>query len=120
MTVEEIARDLVRLVRAGRDDEAGRKYWAPTVRSIEGAAEMAVAEGPEATAAKGEWFMDNHEVHDVRVEGPWMNGNQFAARFTYDLTPKATGQRVAFDEIAVYTVEGEKIAEERFFYAPAR
>jgi ketosteroid isomerase-like protein len=116
MTVEEIAQDLVRLVRAGRDDEAGRRYWAPNVRSVEARDDMPVAEGPQALAAKGEWFMDNHEVHDVKVEGPWVNGNRFTARFTYDLTPKATGERTSFDEIALYTVEGEKVVEERFFY----
>ena len=116
MSVEDVARDLVALIAAGRDDEAGRKYWSADLRSIEAAPDMPVAEGPDAAAAKGEWFMDNHEVHDVKVEGPWLNGCQFAARFTYDLTPKATGRRTTFDEIALYTVKEGKIVEERFFY----
>jgi ketosteroid isomerase-like protein len=33
-----------------------------------------------------------------------------------DMTPKATGQRMTMDEMAVYTLKNGKIAEERFFY----
>ena len=37
---------------------------------------------------------------------------------TLDVTPKATGQRTAMSEIAVYTVENDKIVHEVFFYGP--
>ena len=37
--------------------------------------------------------------------------------FTLDITPKATGQRVTREEVAVYTVNKEdKITREQFFY----
>jgi ketosteroid isomerase-like protein len=32
------------------------------------------------------------------------------------LTPKATGERVTMEEVALYTVKDGKITEERFFY----
>jgi ketosteroid isomerase-like protein len=33
-----------------------------------------------------------------------------------DITNKESGERVAMDEIALYTVENGKISEERFYY----
>jgi len=32
------------------------------------------------------------------------------------LTPRATGKKVHFEEVALYTVQGGKIIEERFLY----
>nr|WP_287213810.1 SnoaL-like domain-containing protein [Mesorhizobium sp.] len=37
-------------------------------------------------------------------------------RFKFDITPKATGERVSMDEVGLYTVKNGKIAEERFYY----
>ena len=48
--------------------------------------------------------------------GPWINGDQFVVRFTMDVTQKQSGQRIAMDEAALYTIKDGKIAEERFFY----
>ncbi len=53
----------------------------------------------------------------MKVDGPWVNGEQFTVRFTMDVTFKETGQRHTMDEIALYTLKNGKIAEERFFYA---
>jgi ketosteroid isomerase-like protein len=40
-------------------------------------------------------------------------------RFTMDVTPKATGQRMSMDEVGIYTVKNGKIIEERFCYLEA-
>ena len=77
---------------------------------------MAIAHGKEALRQKGEWWQANHEVHGGSVEGPYVNGDQFAVRFKFDITPKATGERVTMDEVGVYTVKDGKITEERFYY----
>jgi hypothetical protein len=52
------------------------------------------------------------------VLGPYFNGpNQFAVHFTLDITPKATGKRVALKEVGVYTVgKDDKITREVFYY----
>lgn len=39
--------------------------------------------------------------------------------FTFDITIKAKGLRITMDEIGLYTVAGEKIVREEFFYAQA-
>ncbi|MEY3235327.1 nuclear transport factor 2 family protein [Aquidulcibacter sp.] len=98
-------------------DESGLKYLAENVRSIENMeSPNSVAEGIPALIAKGEWWYRTHKVHGVETHGPYVNGNQFALRFVMNITNKESGERVAMDEIAVYTMESVKISEERFYY----
>jgi hypothetical protein len=117
MSVQEIATDLVNMCKAGQFGESGEKYWAPDVVSYEpmAGAEMAEIHGIEGVRGKGEWWSANHEIHDVQVEGPYVNGDQFAVRFKMDVTPKG-GERMTMDEVGLYTIRSGKIAEERFFY----
>ena len=37
-------------------------------------------------------------------------------RFTFEVTPKMTGQRTTMIEMALYTVEDDKITKEEFYY----
>jgi len=117
MTTQEIANDLVALCKAGKFDEAGEKYWADDVLSVEPTpGDMAEMRGKDAVRGKSEWWYANHEIHSTEVEGPYVNGDQFVVRFKMDLTQKESGQRMAMDEMGVYTIKNGKIAEERFFY----
>ncbi|WP_374535217.1 SnoaL-like domain-containing protein [Phenylobacterium sp.] len=117
MTVKDIADDITAMLRAGQADEAGEKYWAADVVSIEAMpGDMAEVRGVEGVRAKGEWWTSAHEVHAMEVEGPYLNGDQFAVRMKMDLTVKETGERITMDEIGLYTIRDGKIAEERFFY----
>ena len=116
MSTSDIAHDLVALCKAGKFDEAGEKYWADDVLSVEAAGDNAESRGKDAARGKGEWWANSHEVHSVEVEGPYINGDQFSVRFKMDTTFKETGVRQSMDEIALYTLKGGKIAEERFFY----
>jgi hypothetical protein len=118
MTTQEIANDLVALCKAGKFAESGEKYWADDVLSVEAGAPGGgdpASRGIEAARGKNEWWANNHEVHGVEVDGPYVNGDQFVVRFKMDMTPKG-GQRTTMDEMAVYTLRDGKIAEERFFY----
>jgi ketosteroid isomerase-like protein len=117
MSTQEIAHDLVALCKQGKFDEAGEKYWADDVVSVEAMGDMAEVRGKEAARGKGEWWANNHEVHDAKVEGPYVNGDDFTVRFIMDITDKTNGQRMTMDEIALYRVKNGKIAEERFFYS---
>ena len=116
-TVADVANDLVAMWKAGQFDESGEKYWADDVVSYENmpGQEMAEIRGKAGVRGKGEWWSANHEVHDVLVEGPYVNGDQFTVRFKMDITPKG-GERTTMDEVGLYTVRDGKIAEERFFY----
>ena len=116
MTTQDIANDLVALCREGKFAESGEKYWAEDVLSVEaGEGDMAQMRGIDAARSKGEWWANNHEVHSVEIDGPFVNGDQFIVRFKMDLTPKDGARRV-MDETGLYTIKDGKIAEERFFY----
>jgi SnoaL-like domain len=117
MTTQDIAHDLVALCKAGKFDEAGEKYWADDVVSVEAAGDDAVSKGKAAARGKGEWWSNSHDIHGVEVEGPYVNGEQFAVRFKMDTTFKDTGVRQQMDEVGIYTIRNGKIAEERFFYS---
>jgi ketosteroid isomerase-like protein len=113
---QDVANDLVALCKAGKFAEAGEKYWARDVVSVEaGEGEMARLEGLDAVRGKTAWWEANNEVHSAEVEGPYVNGDQFVVRFRMDMTPKG-GERRTMDETGLYTVRDGKIAEERFFY----
>ena len=117
MTTAELAKHFTDLLKQGDHDGAGAKYNADDIVSYEAAdGPMAVCEGKDAVRQKGEWWAANHEVHGSTVEGPYVNGDQFAVRFSFDITPKATGKRATMDEVGLYTVKNGKIVEERFYY----
>ena len=117
MTIAELAKDFTDLLKRGDDEAAAKKYNAGDIVSYEAMeGPMSVCHGQDAVKQKGDWWRANHEVHGASVEGPFVNGDQFAVRFRYDITPKETGKRVTMDELGLYTVKGGKITEERFFY----
>lgn len=117
MNIAELARDFTDILKRGGDHDAARKYNADDIVSYEAeAGPMSVCRGKDAVKQKSAWWKENHEVHGVSVEGPFVNGDQFALRFAYDLTPKSTGKRVQTEEVGVYTASNGKIVEERFFY----
>ncbi len=117
MTTSELAKEFTELLKKGDDEAAAKKYNADDIVSYEAQeGPMSVCRGKDAVKQKGDWWRANHEVHSASAEGPYVNGDQFAVRFKFDITPKETGKRVSMDEIGVYTVKGGKIVEERFYY----
>jgi hypothetical protein len=120
MTTTELASAFVALLREGKHDEAAATFNHPEIVSLEAMeAPMARLVGTEAVKGKAIWWYDNHEVHGGTVDGPYVNGDEFIVRFTYDITTKATGVRQAMEEAGLYTVKNGKIVEEKFYYVGA-
>lgn len=116
----EIGKELVKLCQQGKNPEAIEKLYSPNIVSVEAVAMPNIGQtqkGIEAIKGKNTWWMENHEVHGGEVKGPYPNGDQFIAHFTYDVTPKHTGKRMTMDEMGLYTVENGKITKEQFFYS---
>jgi len=114
-----IARELIELCRAGRNEEAIGKLYSPEIVSVEssGSEEMpAEMHGIDAIRGKNEWWVQNNDVHSAKVTGPFIGDDQFAVKFEYDTTFKPTGERVVMTEMALYTVADGKIVHEHFFY----
>ena len=116
MSTTDIAKAFTALCTQGEFEKAGHQYWSDDIVSCEAMdGPMARIQGRKAVDEKGAWWYANHDIHNVKVEGPYVNGDQFTVRFTMDVTPKG-GQRMSMDEHALYTVKDGKIVEERFFY----
>lgn len=120
MSTKAIADDLVQLCKAGKFQEAGDKYHADDIVSIEAMGPPGMdreSRGKSAVTAKGEWWANNHDVLKADAEGPFINGDDFAVIFTMDVKVKATGDQHHMREVALYKVRNDKIVEERFLYS---
>jgi len=121
MNAKEIGQKLVALCKQGKNGECLDMLYGDSIESVEAAAPPSggerVTKGIEAVRGKGQWWEENHEVHEANVEGPWPHGeDKFAVHFNFDVTNKPSGMRMKMDEIAVYTVADGKIVKEEFFY----
>ena len=115
MNTHEIAKSFTELCKAGKFDEAGHKFWADDVVSIEPmTGEMARLQGRKAVEGKGKWWADNHAVHSVKVDGPFVNGDEFTVGFEMEVTPKGK-PRTTMREIGLYKVKNGKVVEEKFY-----
>ncbi|MDB5353569.1 MAG: ketosteroid isomerase [Phycisphaerales bacterium] len=115
MSLQTIAGKFVELCNQGRNFDVMETMYAPTIVSVEGGGEETAGQQP--VIQKSRVWGANNDVHGEKVRGPFFNGrNQFAVHFTFDITRKATGQRVTIEEVGVYTVKDDKITREQFFY----
>lgn len=120
MNTMEIANRLVDLCRQGKNDEALTEFYSNDAVSVEAFAPPGgeqEAKGLQAIRAKGDWWVDNHEIHSAAMTGPWPHGQRFVVGFQYDVTNKPSGKRMKLDEVGLYTIENGKIVREEFFYA---
>ncbi len=119
-SIEEIAREFTAMLRAGRFEAAGDRYWAPDVTSIEPAdlpsGIRATALGIDAARNKCRARIGGARIDEIGIDGPFVTGNQFALFLDMVVVDPASGARQPFTEIALYTVRGGRIAEERYFY----
>lgn len=122
MNTKEVGQKLVELCLSGHFFEAIDTLYGDDIVSIEAAPspnfpmEM---RGIENIREKNKKWGAENEIHAIRGEGPWPHQDRFAVRWTFDISPKsgpAAGQRIQFDEIALYTVANGKVVKEEFFY----
>ncbi len=117
MSNSEAIKAFTDLLKSGDHQEAARRFNAPDIVSLEAMeGPMARVEGAAAVKAKSDWWYGAHEVHSATTEGPYVNGDQFAVRFSLDVTQKENGQRIQMQEIGLYTMRDGKVVEEKFFY----
>ena len=116
MSLQTIGREFVELCNQGRNFDVMRTMYAPDIVSVEG--DGSETAGRQPVIRKSEIWQGDNAIHSERVRGPYFNGpGQFAVHFTFDVTRKATGQRLTLEEVGVYTVnDAGKITREQFFY----
>jgi len=119
LTTQEVANALVKFCSQGQFHEAMDALYSPEIVSMEAGAPPGgsrESKGIAAVKAKGEWWVNNHEVHSSTVEGPLVAGAHFAVTFKMDVTFKPQSRRFTLEEVAVYKVVDGKIVYEEFFY----
>ena len=119
-TIHEVARDFTALLRSGKFVAAGDHYWAHDVTSTEPAAlpggTCLTVCGKAATRSKYRARFDAKHIDEIGIDGPFVTGDQFALFLDLVTVDRVSGARQPFTEIALYTVRGGQIAEERYFY----
>lgn len=119
MSVQDVAVKLVEMCRKGQFHEAITALYSADIASVEPMAMggmPAETQGIQGVLGKGKWWVDNHEIHSMVTDGPFIHGDKFAVMFTMDVTNKPTGKRHKGTEIGVYTVSNGKVVREEFFY----
>lgn len=114
MSLHTIAKEFVELCNQGKNFDVMHTMYAPDIVSIEPNGEETAGKVP--VIQKSERFQAQNPIGGEKVRGPFLNSpNQFAVHFIFEITPKATGQRITVEEVGVYTVKGDKITREQFF-----
>lgn len=113
--VAEIAAAIMAHLRSGKpDSELWGAHFSSKFMSIEGSGQG--WKGVKAVKKKCDEWMDQHEVHAVNFEGPYVGATGFSVKYTLDVTNKASGQRFNMSEVGIYTVEKGKVVQEEFMY----
>ncbi|MFC0588247.1 SnoaL-like domain-containing protein [Novosphingobium aquiterrae] len=119
-SVHEIASQFTAMLRAGQFVAAGERYWADDVVSMEPAdfsgGERASVSGLAAARRECAAKFGTAMLEEIDIDGPFITGDQFALFVDLVTVDPASGKRRPFTEIALYTVRGDHIAEERHFH----
>ena len=117
MSLRTVAQNFVKLCREGKNFDVMRTMYAPNIVSVEGDGKETAGQGP--VIKKSEDWVSTKTFHGETVAGPFYNSanpDQFVVYFTLDITPNATGKRMTLEEVGVYTLKGDLITREQFFY----
>jgi hypothetical protein len=123
MNMHELAAQFAALCQAGRLLDAVDAFYADSIVSVEAMDFLGLGRetrGKEAVRRKNETWLAESEVHRADVSGPFVSPERFALVFDFDWTRRVSGERVRMQEVAVYTVEGDKVVREEFLYGPMR
>ncbi len=75
MNTQELAKAFTDMCAKGELEAAGKKFWSDDIVSREPmTGDMAELKGRKAVEGKTQWWNANHEVHDLKVEGPYVHG----------------------------------------------
>ncbi|MEM7671696.1 MAG: nuclear transport factor 2 family protein, partial [Pseudomonadota bacterium] len=119
--LKSIAEALCDHCRNGTEGEALQTLYAPDAVSVESVpmpgTDARETHGVEGIQGKHAWWAEAMEVHEAKVDGPYLHGeDRFAVIFETDVTEKASANRMQMKEVGIYTVDGGKISREEFFY----
>ena len=114
----EVGNKVAALLKEGKFEEIYKELYSADIVSSEPSSPSGdpTSHGIEAVMKKGDEFMAVHEIHSMKIEGPFPHGDEFILYMDFDVTNKHMGARFNLVECALYKVAGGKIVHERFFY----
>lgn len=120
MNTEEVAKKVVELTRKQAWHEALDTLYAKDIVSVEAQAmggDSPEKRGIDAVRGKTDWWVDNMDVHDFKVSGPFVAHDRFVVQYDVDATDKNSKKRMQMSEVGVYTAKDGKIVREEFLPA---
>src|SRR5713226_5183166 len=117
MNTEEVAKKVVELTRKQAWKEALDTLYAKDIVSVEARSmdgESPEKRGIEAVRGKTDWWVNNMQVHSVKVSGPFVAHDRFVVQYDIDVTDRNSKKRMQLSEVGVYTVKDGKIVREEF------
>src|SRR5262245_41427363 len=116
-TIERV-KDFVAMVEAGKYVEAIREFYTDDASMQENLG--VTRSGRDAMAAHEEGVLRTVKSITTRPGSRYaINGDVVMVRWVFDIV-QADGKGFTFDEIALQTWRGDRIAQERFYYDPAQ
>jgi hypothetical protein len=116
-SAQEVGPKLAELFDAGDYDTIYGASYSPDIVSIEAGEDQKEFVGTAAIEGKNEWWESAFETHASSMEGPFPNGDPFAALIVMDIAEKASGQRSKRRQVALYSVADDLPVREQLFYA---
>jgi len=117
MNTQEIAKKLVELCRKGEWMQAINGLYAKDIVSVEARGmdgESPEKRGIDQVRGKTEWWLQNMEMHSVKIGGPFVANDRFVVQYDIDVTDKNLKKRMQMSEVGIYTVKDGKVAREKF------
>ena len=120
MSVRTVAAKFMELCNQGKHFDVMRTMYSPDMVSVEGNGRE--TSGQQPVIRKSEIFAEKNTIHGQKLRGPFFcgdadaNAGRFSVYSLLDYTPKAGGDRRTQEEVGLYTVKGEQITREEFFY----
>jgi SnoaL-like protein len=117
MNTEQVAKKVVELTRKQAWHEAVDTLYAKDIVSVEarsmdgGSPET---RGIDGVRGKVDWWVDEMEVHNLKVGGPFVAHDRFVVQYDLSVRNKKTGEKMELSEVGVYTVKDGKIVREEF------
>ena len=117
MNTEQVAQKVVELTRKQAWVEALDTLYDKNIVSVE--ARTMDGSSPETRGVGGvrkkvDWWLENMQVHSVKVSGPFVAHDRFVVQYDIDVTDKSSKKRMQLSEVGVYTVKDGKIVREEF------
>jgi len=113
-TINEIAARLSSLCEKHEFLQAYEELFSEHAESIDPMNKNVPMSGRAALMERERQFLENTEIHDLKVADPSFAGNYFSVTMSFDFTPKGQKRR-KIEELCIYKVENGKIVSQQFF-----